>query len=531
MTPEAAQEFPEALRQLGDGLPAVLLPYQQRLLATTAVSQVTICEKSRRIGMTWAIGADAVLSAGAARTAGGMDVLYIGYNLDMAREFIDVCAMWAKAFMPAASAVEEFLFADKDEAGADRQIKAFRIAFASGFEIVALTSNPRSLRGRQGYLIFDEAAFHDDLDGMMKAGLAFLMWGGKILVISTHNGETNPFAGLVDDSRAGRKPYAVQRVTFDDAIADGLYERVAMMLEAHGQAVDPKATWIQKIRDFYGRDAEEELDVIPAQGTGTVLAGSLIELRMDPELPVVRLDRPDSFVEEPLRHRRAEILDWCESELEPLLRDLSPKRQSYLGMDFGRHADLSVIWPLLVEQDLTRRPPFVVELSNIPFEQQKEILIFIGRRLPRLTKGALDAGGNGASLAEAAADEFGHSVIEQVKLSTSWYMENMPRFVAAFEDGTVVLPRDADLLNDHRMLQRVAGVIRVPDARADDLKAKGKKRHGDSAIAHALAHYATLSEAGPFDYRTLGDARPSRAPADDFFVPGGAGGALDYFRM
>ena len=46
-----------------------------------------------------------------------MDSFYIGYNLDMAREFIDVCAMWARSFSFAVleGGVEEFLFDDGDD--------------------------------------------------------------------------------------------------------------------------------------------------------------------------------------------------------------------------------------------------------------------------------------------------------------------------------------------------------------------------------------------------------------------------------
>lgn len=178
--------------------PDVLLGYQRRLLETTAAHPVVVVPKSRRIGATWGIGADAALTAGAARDAGGMDVLYIGYNLDMAREFIDVCAMWAVAFAQAATAVGEFLFDDVNPADpADtKAIQAFRIRFASGFEVVALSSRPRSLRGRQGCVILDEAAFHDDLEGLLKAAFALLIWGGKVLVISSHNGEAT-FGDLV----------------------------------------------------------------------------------------------------------------------------------------------------------------------------------------------------------------------------------------------------------------------------------------------------------------------------------------------
>ncbi len=80
---ESRQALPDAVAEAAS-LPSVLLPYQARLLATTATHQLVVCEKSRRIGMTWAVGADAALTAGASRGAGGSDVLYIGYNLDMA---------------------------------------------------------------------------------------------------------------------------------------------------------------------------------------------------------------------------------------------------------------------------------------------------------------------------------------------------------------------------------------------------------------------------------------------------------------
>ena len=48
-----------------------------------------------------------------------------------------------------------------------KAINAFRIKFASGFEIMALSSAPRGLRGKQGVVIIDEAAFVDQLGTMV----------------------------------------------------------------------------------------------------------------------------------------------------------------------------------------------------------------------------------------------------------------------------------------------------------------------------------------------------------------------------
>ena len=74
---------------LGD----VLLPYQKKWLEDR--SQVKVVEKSRRIGLTWAQALDDVLKA-ATSGRDGMDVLYISFNQDMTREYIDTCADWAK---------------------------------------------------------------------------------------------------------------------------------------------------------------------------------------------------------------------------------------------------------------------------------------------------------------------------------------------------------------------------------------------------------------------------------------------------
>lgn len=200
------QSLPDFLTADDDTLPAVLLPHQQEAVAVIDAHEVVVIEKSRRIGLTWGVGSSATLYASAARSAGGMDVLYIGYILDMAREFIDVCAMWARSYGLAASEVGEALFRDTRADGSSDDILAFRIVFASGFEIMALTSRPRSLRGRQGMVIIDEAAFHDALGEVLKAALALLMWGGKVVVISTHDGDLNPFNLLCEEIRKGQLP-------------------------------------------------------------------------------------------------------------------------------------------------------------------------------------------------------------------------------------------------------------------------------------------------------------------------------------
>lgn len=489
--------------------PAVLLGYQQEWVADPA--DVTVWEKSRRIGASWTDAADSVMVAAPAENA--MDAMYIGYSEDMTREYIDDCAMWAKAFNFAASAVGEALFEDTDENGETRNIKAFRIDFASGKKILALSSRPRSIRGKQGKVTIDEAAFHDDLPGLLKAALAMLIWGGKVRVISSHNGDANPFNELVNDIRAKKLPYSLHRTTFDDALNDGLYDRVKLI---QGERLKEKtqAEWRAKIYAQYGDNAAEELDVIPSSGSGRYLTRMMIEACMQPGIPVVRLTRPDSFTLLPAHIREAETRDQCESVLLPLLESLEPLQDHYFGEDFARSGDLSAIWPLAQTGALGLVTPFIVELRNVPFEQQKQILFYIIDRLPRFRAGAMDARGNGQYLAEVAMQKYGASRIAQVMLSQEWYRENMPPFKAAIEDKKLTLPQDADVLADLRTVVMEKGVAKVPDS-ARVKGSDGRDRHGDTAIALALATFAVFSmEPVQIEFQSLGRSRVSTRMAD-----------------
>jgi phage FluMu gp28-like protein len=474
---------------------AVFLRYQQRLLSTVAASAVTVVEKSRRTGYSWAMAAIAALTAARGKNAGGMDVYYMGYNLDMAREFISYVAEWAKSFDPAAEAFGEYFFPDPDHP--EKSIQAFRMAFASGFKVVALPSVPRALRGMQGMVIIDEAAFHDDLEEVLKAAFALLIWGGKVVVVSTHDGDANPFNGLIQSVREGRKPYALLRCTFDDALADGLFRRVCQQTGKPWSA-EAEAAWRAEIIGFYGDGADEELFCVPRAGGGAYFPMSLIEASAA-DVPVVRLSLADGFAALAPHLREAEIRDWCERELAPLLATLDAGERHHIGQDFARSGDLSVIWPLAVSARLVRRTPLTIELRNVPFEQQRQILFYVVDRLPRFAGGCMDAGGNGAYLAEVAWQRYG-DLIQQIKFTADWYREHMPPVRAAFEDQVFIVPKDRETIDDFRMVKVVGGVPRVPDQRRAEAGTNAKKRHGDAAIAGVLAYTAARLPVTEYDY-------------------------------
>ncbi len=192
----------------------VLLGYQKRWIADS--SRLKIAEKSRRTGLTWAEAADNALMASLKKSEGGTDTLYVGSDKEMTEEYINAVAMWAKMFNYAASEIEEKEEVFKTPDG-DKEILTFTIYFASGFKVKALSSNPKNLRGRQGIVVIDEAAFHERLAEVVKSASALTMWGAKVRIISTHNGSENLFNELIVDSRAGKKKYSVHSLTLDEA--------------------------------------------------------------------------------------------------------------------------------------------------------------------------------------------------------------------------------------------------------------------------------------------------------------------------
>ena len=473
--------------ELGD----VLLPYQKAWLGDK--SPVKVVEKSRRIGLTWAQALDDVLKAS---TSGrdGMDVLYISFNQDMTREYIDTCAEWAKKLQIVAGKVNEDIFRDGDE----REIKAFRIDFASGHKILALSNRPSNLRGKQGRVIIDEAAFVEDLPELLKAALALLMWGGQVIIISTHDGAENPFNELIQDVRAGNLPYSLHRITLDDALSAGLYRRICRVTK---QDWTPEAeeAWRADLIKTYGDGADEELFCIPRQSSGAYLTTGMIEACME-EAPVLTWMPPASdFVDWPLPVAERYTKGWIAEQLEPLLSGLPKDRAHFCGVDFGRSGDLSVFWPATEEKDLRLVPPFVLELRNCPHRTQQQILFAVLDALPRFSGVSLDARGNGSALAEAARQQYGPGRFREGMISEGWYRETMPLLKAGIEDKTLILPKDAGILSDFRSLRVMKGVARVPEQRTKD---KTGGRHGDSAVACAMMLDARreLGSSEPWEY-------------------------------
>jgi phage FluMu gp28-like protein len=483
-------------------LPNVLLSYQVEALKEFDETEFLVIEKSRRTGISYGFAAYAVLKAAPAERP--QNVYYLAYNLDMTREFIGYCADFAKAFDEVASAPSEFLFDD----GSEKGIKALRIDFPSGKAIVALSSKPRSLRGMQGIVIIDEAAFHDELAEVHKAAMALTMWGGKVVMISTHNGDDNAFNTFCSDIRGGKLEGKVFRLTLEDALKQGLYQRICLRT---GETWTPEgeAEWERKLRKRYGEAAEEELDVVPARGSGTYLPRATIEAVMTDAYPVLRLTCPTGFELQDQAFRTGFVAEWLEEHVRPLLEQFDQRRRSYFGQDFARSGDLSVIAAGQEDEQLQLHARIVIEMRNVPFREQRQVLDFIARGMPLFTAAKMDGRGNGQQLAEEMGDTYGRDRVESVMATQKTYLTCMPRMKARIEDRTFLIPRHEGVLDDLRLVKLVKGIPMVIDRSDDKTDGAKGKRHGDSAIALMNLVAAVDTDIQPLDHLPAGQERSS----------------------
>ena len=427
-----------------------LLPYQSAWVADP--TPLAVMEKSRRIGISWAEAYHAVMHAGEGRG----DIYYQSYAREMTRGFIDDCAGWAEDLGIAAEAAGEVLI------GESRDVQAFRIRFASGRAIVAMTSSPRAFRsrGRPGDVaVVDEAAFVDDLEAVLKAALAFRTWGGRVRLISTHNGEGSPFNSLIREIREGRQPGSLHRVSLSDALAQGLYGRIAAIA---GQPNTPAAAraWEAALRAQYGRFASEELDCIPAAGGGAWIAWVLLRAAEHPQAG------------------------------QPRLASLGAR---FIGIDVARRRDL---WVAAVVEDVasTLWLRELVVLRDARFsEQRAEVARLV--HVHRPVRIAIDQTGMGEAITEQLQDDHGAMMVEGVLMSAPRRLDVATRLREAFEDHRLRIPADEALRADLHAVRAEAGATGAPRLVVQRSTSDG---HADRFWALALAVAAASGATAPF---------------------------------
>ena len=240
-------------------------------------------------------------------------------------------------------------------------------------------------------------------------------------------------------------------------------------------------------------------------GSGAWLAGPLIEARMTADAPVLRLELPPDYLHRPELEQKALVAPFMD-ELREALSELDLSLRFAFGFDFARVADLSVGSLLAIERLLRRREGLSFELRGVPGDEQKQIVRTVLDAVHRrLVAAAFDATGMGWTVAEDMGRLFGFHEAENeagliwaIKFSQEWYRVNMPPLKTAFEDDMIAIGPDEDHVSDLRQVKLIRGIPMLPPVREG---APGKKRHGDYAIALALAHFASRQEHVAYGYQ------------------------------
>ena len=239
---------------------------------------------------------------------------------------------------------------------------------------------------------------------------------------------------------------------------------------------------------------------MPTRAGAKYFPRTLVEAAMDAEIPVVRYERAPEFTYEPEIVRQADAAAWVAEHLAPVLAEHRARHAGtarppacYVGQDVARSGDLSVILAAEQTAKLGLRSIVCVEMRQIPFQQQKQLLDAVIAGLARFAAAAIDARGNGQMLAELVAQERGETYAHEVMTSRATYAEYLPRYRALLEDEMFALPQDAGILDDHRTVTLDKGVPVI----ADRTGTPGQRRHGDSVVACMMVVYARHHDEGP----------------------------------
>jgi phage FluMu gp28-like protein len=139
--------------------------------------------------------------------------------------------------------------------------------------------------------------------------------------------------------------------------------------------------WEAKIRGAYGTrlaQMRQELDAIAADAQGAALSRTIIE-QAPCRCAGVRHFLPDTFKTAPKPLRDAMTREWLKTHVEPHLKALDPRRRHDLAWTLRAAATFRSDRAGM-GQDLVRQWKLVIEMRNVPFETQRDILFFVGER-------------------------------------------------------------------------------------------------------------------------------------------------------
>ena len=425
------------------------MPYQTAWRRDSA--RLRICQKSRQIGLSYVDSYDSVLKAALVT---GRDVWVMSRDEAQAKQYIRYCKRWANVLHYAAEDFGERVFTLKDGKAAKVQV----LAFASGFSIYALSSNPDAIVGKTGHVKLDEFALHKDQRTLYAVAKPVIQWGGTLSIISTHRGIGTIFNKIITEIRekGNRMGWSLHTIPIQTAVEQGLVERInASNTRRRGGTSKPemREEWLRRQRAECIDEEQwlQEYCCIPANEAAAFISYELVD-------SCTEADCLKGF----------SYLAECPNRL-------------FLGVDVARKKDLCVL-------DVGEKIGDVVwdrlrlELLNRRFSEIEEELYPL-LKLRQVKRACIDATGLGLQLAERARERF-PGKIEPITFTASVKEELAVSFKVELEKRQVRLADDDKLRSDLRGIRKevtLSGNVRyageIEGSHCDRFWAKALRQH------------------------------------------------------
>lgn len=317
-------------------------------------------QKSRQIGASYIQAYEDVRDCATGATPA---VWYSSADETAAAAYINYCREWIAEFGVFCEILESPLV------NSENDVTIFRATFNNGAAINALSSNPKNYRSKRGKVVLDEFAFHKDDEELWNAAKPVTTWGFPIRLISSHFHTDTLFCSFITAIQNGSLDWSLHTTTIDDAIADGLVEKIFRRDVSENE----KKNWREKIKNecFSESTFLREYMCIPDATSNRLFTNTEVAAQM--------VDCP---------------------------YHLSPR---WLGVDVGRFHDATVLW--LTARDGEQMYTHSVEsLRDTPLD-------IVERRISQLVKQyqlsavAIDSTGLGIGLCDMLQAKFGSLII------------------------------------------------------------------------------------------------------------------------
>lgn len=420
------------------------LPYQKRWLDDC--KRIKIWEKSRRIGATYVQSFEDVADCLQNKVP---RVYFSSADITAAEEYIQYCKKWVSIFRAIAEYSEETVIDN------DRDIKTYKIKFANGTYITALSSNPKGFRSKGGKVVLDEFAWHENAAELWKAAKPAITWGYPLRILSTHHGKQSLFYDFVEKVKNGELGWSIHTVDIYQAVNEGLVDKI----------LNQKTTSL--IRSAWLEEEKKSC------------ANPLV---WSEEYECKAVDEATAFFTYDLlqKNTRTGILN----------DSLTQFKKTFAGLDIARRNDKTVFW-VISEDDGVKTTRQVITLKDLPFTEQYKRICEVMER-SKITRLCVDSTGLGMQLAEMLQKRFGRFTVECCTFNNSFKEAITNQIYMSMEDNSFLIPDSTEIINAFHSIKKTvtaAGHNRYDSARNDN-------GHADEFWAAALANYAAGKSGG-----------------------------------